>query len=95
MAQYSRPPHQNEFYSEQEQQDFTESLPPLSLKFSLPPVDNVSLCDADDRIQTANEPEMSLQSHLGFDSRKLPALQASGKRSPAQQSIPDTVFEPS
>lgn len=46
MAQYSRPPHQNEFYSEQEQQDLTESLPPLSLKFSLPPVDNVSLFDA-------------------------------------------------
>lgn len=41
-AQYSRPSHQNEFYSEQEQQDLTESLPPLSLKFALPPVDNVS-----------------------------------------------------
>lgn len=42
VAQYSRPSHQNEFYSEQEQQDLTESLPPLSLKFALPPVDNVS-----------------------------------------------------
>lgn len=42
VAQYSRPAHLNEFYSEQEQQDLTESLPPLSLKFSLPPVDNVS-----------------------------------------------------
>jgi hypothetical protein len=42
VAQYSRPPHQNEMYSEQEQQDLTASLPPLSLKFSLPPVDNVS-----------------------------------------------------
>lgn len=42
VAQYSRQPDQNEFYSEQEQQDLTESLPPLSLKFSLPPVDNVS-----------------------------------------------------
>lgn len=41
VAQYSRPPHQNEFYSEQEQRDLTESLPPLSLKFNLPPVDNV------------------------------------------------------
>ncbi|TPR04374.1 Protein kinase domain family protein [Aspergillus niger] len=40
VAQYSRPPHQNEFYSEQEQRDLTESLPPLSLKFNLPPVDN-------------------------------------------------------
>lgn len=51
VAQYSRPPHQNEFYSEQEQQDLTESLPPLSLKFSLPPVDNVSLSDASDGFQ--------------------------------------------
>jgi 20S proteasome subunit beta 5 len=42
VAQYSRPPHQNVFYSEQEQQDLTESLPPLSLKFALPPVANVS-----------------------------------------------------
>ncbi|KAM0116614.1 Proteasome subunit beta type-5 [Aspergillus fumigatus] len=42
VAQYSRPPHQNEFYSEQEQQDLTESLPPLSLKFALPPVANSS-----------------------------------------------------
>ena len=42
VAQYSRPPHQNEMYSEQEQQDLTASVPPLSLKFSLPPVDNVS-----------------------------------------------------
>lgn len=42
VAQYSRPAHLNDFYSEQEQQDLTESLPPLSLKFSLPPVDNVS-----------------------------------------------------
>ncbi|KAF7524379.1 hypothetical protein PCG10_005863 [Penicillium crustosum] len=42
VAQYSRPPHQNEMYSEQEQQDLTASVPPLSLKFSLPPVDNHS-----------------------------------------------------
>lgn len=51
VAQYSRPPHQNEFYSEQEQQDLMESLPPLSLKFSLPPVDNVSSCGTSDGIQ--------------------------------------------
>lgn len=44
VAQYSRPAHQNEFYSEQEQQDLNESLPPLSLKFSMPPIDNVSFC---------------------------------------------------
>ncbi|KAJ5369839.1 Proteasome subunit beta type-5 [Penicillium cataractarum] len=42
VAQYSRPSHQNEFYSEQEQQDLTETLPPLSLKFALPPVANPS-----------------------------------------------------
>lgn len=42
VAQYSRPAHQNELYSEQQQHDLTESLPPLSLKFNLPPVDNVS-----------------------------------------------------
>ncbi|KAI9926932.1 hypothetical protein MW887_004031 [Aspergillus wentii] len=43
VAQYSRRPHQNEFYSEQEQHDLTESHPSISLKFNLPPVDNVSL----------------------------------------------------
>ncbi|KAJ9481362.1 hypothetical protein VN97_g12116 [Penicillium thymicola] len=42
VAQYSRPPHQNEMYSEQEQQDLTASVPPLSLKFNLPPVDDHS-----------------------------------------------------
>lgn len=41
VAQYSGSSHQNEMYSEQEQQDITASVPPLSLKFSLPPVDNV------------------------------------------------------
>ena len=44
VAQYSRPSHQNEFYTEEEQHDLTGSLPPLSLKFALPPVANVSLC---------------------------------------------------
>lgn len=43
VAQYTRSPHQNEFYSEQEQRDLTESLPPLSLKFNLPPIDNVRM----------------------------------------------------
>lgn len=42
MSQYTRSPHQNEFYSEQEQQELTETLPPISLKFNLPPLDNVS-----------------------------------------------------
>ncbi|RJE17660.1 hypothetical protein PHISCL_10005, partial [Aspergillus sclerotialis] len=40
VAQYTRRPHQDEFYSEQEQRDLTETLPPISLKFDLPPVDN-------------------------------------------------------
>ncbi|TQB70120.1 Proteasome subunit beta type-5 [Monascus purpureus] len=40
VAQYTRPPHQNEFYSEQEQRALTETLPPLTLKFDLPPLDN-------------------------------------------------------
>lgn len=50
VAQYSRPSHQNEFYSEQEQQDLTESLPPLSLKFALPPVANVSYSNTNEAI---------------------------------------------
>lgn len=41
VAQYARTPHQNEFYSEHEQRGLTETAPPLSLKFDLPPVDNV------------------------------------------------------
>lgn len=45
VAQYSRPTHQNEFQTEPEEQDFASGLPPLSLKFALPPVDNVSLID--------------------------------------------------
>lgn len=46
VAQYSRPSYQN-VYSEQDQQDLTESLPPLSLKFALPPVANVSYSNTD------------------------------------------------
>jgi len=48
VAQYSRPQHQNDFYSEAEQQELTEGMPPLSLKFALPPVDNVSVFDSID-----------------------------------------------
>lgn len=43
VAQYTRRPHQDEFYSEQEQRDLTETHPSISLKFDLPPVDNVSV----------------------------------------------------
>ncbi|KAK2806754.1 Proteasome subunit beta type-5 [Emmonsiellopsis sp. PD_5] len=39
VAQYSRPLFQNEGYSQSEDQELTESLPPLSLRFALPPVD--------------------------------------------------------
>ncbi|KAK2743281.1 Proteasome subunit beta type-5 [Onygenales sp. PD_40] len=39
VAQYSRPMFQNEGYSQSEDQELTESLPPLSLRFALPPVD--------------------------------------------------------
>lgn len=42
VAQYTHSPHQDEFYSEREQQELTECLPPISLKFNLPPLDNVS-----------------------------------------------------
>lgn len=41
VAQYTRAPFENEF-SEQEQRDLTEIHPPISLKFNLPPVENVS-----------------------------------------------------
>lgn len=50
VAQYSRPQHQNDFYSEAEQQELTEGMPPLSLKFALPPVDNVSFSDFINRV---------------------------------------------
>lgn len=43
VAQYSRPMFQNEGYSHNEEQELAETLPPLSLKFALPPVDKVSL----------------------------------------------------
>lgn len=45
VAQYSQPKFQHEGYSHDEEQELTETLPPLSLKFALPPVDKVSLGD--------------------------------------------------
>jgi hypothetical protein len=43
VARYSRPTYQqNEVFSEQDQQDFTDVVPPLSLKFAMPPVAHVS-----------------------------------------------------
>lgn len=40
VSQYTRSPEQDEFLAEQ--QELTETTPPLSLKFNLPPLDNVS-----------------------------------------------------
>jgi 20S proteasome subunit beta 5 len=42
VARYSRPAyHDNEVFSEQEQQDLSDSVPSLSLKFAMPPVAHV------------------------------------------------------
>ncbi len=44
VARYSRPTYQdNEVFSEQEQQDLTTTLPPLSLRFAMPPVAHVGV----------------------------------------------------
>jgi hypothetical protein len=64
VAQYSRPQHQNEFYSEAEQQELTEGMPPLSLKFALPPVDNVSVFDFIDRFYLSQEDGDAIRSPL-------------------------------
>ena len=42
VARYTRSPHQDELQSEQEERELTESLPPLTLRFNLPPLANVS-----------------------------------------------------
>ncbi len=42
VARYTRSPFESEGFSSDEQQDSTDSLPPLSLKFALPPVARVS-----------------------------------------------------
>lgn len=43
VAQYSRPAFQDEGYSSQEQQELLETVPPLSLRFAMPPVAKVNL----------------------------------------------------
>ena len=44
VARYSRPAyHDNEVFSEQEQQDLSDSVPSLSLKFAMPPVAHVRI----------------------------------------------------
>ena len=45
VAQYSRPAYQYEGYSQEEQQELLESTPPLSLKFALPSMPDVSFLD--------------------------------------------------
>lgn len=43
VAQYSRPAFQDEGYSAQEQQELSETVPPLSLRFAMPPIAKVNL----------------------------------------------------
>jgi len=38
VAQYTQSPFANEGYNLEDQDDYSQSLPPLSLKFALPPV---------------------------------------------------------
>lgn len=38
VAKYSSSPYQDEMYSEEQQREYTACLPPLSLKFDLPPI---------------------------------------------------------
>jgi 20S proteasome subunit beta 5 len=42
VARYTRSPFENEGFSSEEQQDYTDALPTLSLKFALPPIARVS-----------------------------------------------------
>ena len=41
VTQYSRPAFENEGYSKEEQLELSETTPPLSLRFALPPLANV------------------------------------------------------
>jgi len=44
VARYSRPAyHDNEVFTEQDEQDLCDAAPSLSLKFAMPPVAHVSL----------------------------------------------------
>lgn len=43
VAQYSRSAYDNEGYSEEEQYALAETMPSLSLKFDLPPIQAVRL----------------------------------------------------
>lgn len=41
VATYSQPEYQDEVYSDHEQQELAQAVPPLSLRFALPPVAQV------------------------------------------------------
>jgi hypothetical protein len=43
VARYSQPLYETEGYSQREQQELTESLPRLTLNFTLPPIARVCL----------------------------------------------------
>lgn len=88
VAQYSRPQHQNEFYSEQEHQDLAGSLPPLSLKFSLPPVDNVSVLDTNDKIYPPGQDGNAMRKPLRPDILPNPSFQLSGEPSSQHHNPP-------
>ena len=50
VERYSRPAFEQESYSREEQQELIQTRPPLSLKFALPPVANVSYLRASDQV---------------------------------------------
>jgi 20S proteasome subunit beta 5 len=41
VAKYSGSPYQDDMYSEEQQRELTQCLPPLSLKFELPAIEKV------------------------------------------------------
>ena len=42
VAQHTRPAFENEGYSYEDHQELSQTVPPLSLKFALPPLENVN-----------------------------------------------------
>lgn len=42
VATYSQPAFQDEGYTQNEQQELIQAIPPLSLRFAMPPVAQVS-----------------------------------------------------
>lgn len=58
VAKYSGSAYRDELYSEEQQRDLTECLPPISLKFDLPPVAKVS--GDTDRLEMAHHHHPSI-----------------------------------